>query len=225
MIIVATSSALVSPLVLEDVRVAQRRRIPRLALVSEKAAGSERRLQLSADLQIADIEKLVDYLAKLKSQRGGYLEYADPGIMFALGAPRSPSLKELEREEAKRKKLERQEYRREQALETQRGKLVHKINDRMQIGRREFVEVRLGSSETSSLSVGLMGTGSLTEELLPIVETMTIDLVSPNEAFEVTPQTRKTQLVTGELLLWCYARCSVFWTMAMGRSAKEAREA
>ena len=87
-----------------------------------------------------------------------------------------------------------------EALKVEEGKLVHKVGEQMRKGRRETVEARLGRVGTPNLALNLAGSGQLVEEDLAIVETMTVELISPDGAFEITPQTKNTQLVAGELL-------------------------
>ena len=70
----------------------------------------------------------------------------------------------------------------------------------MQVGVALPVEIRLGVEGASGLTFGLLGSGSLTEESLSVVETMTIELASPSGAFAIRARTPATQLVTSDIL-------------------------
>lgn len=85
------------------------------------------------------------------------------------------------------------------ALEKQAGQLVHKIPSRMKVGVTENVEVRLGRA-LQQIGHGLVGSGALTSEGLPVVETMTVTLDGSPDAFTIVRRTRSTQLVIGSLI-------------------------
>lgn len=61
-------------------------------------------------------------------------------------------------------------------LRAEAGKLVHKIPASMTRNVEEVIEVRLGRAEAHGLMTGLVGEGSLAQEDLLIVETMTVML-------------------------------------------------
>jgi hypothetical protein len=85
------------------------------------------------------------------------------------------------------------------ALERRAGQLIHRIPDSMRVGKTEVVEVRLGRAH-QDMTKGLMGSGDLTVEDLPIVETMTVDLYGSPGAFKIVRQSRATQLVKSSLI-------------------------
>jgi len=66
-------------------------------------------------------------------------------------------------------------------------------------GLAEVVEVRLGLAH-QEMTIGFMGSGSITIENLPIVETMTVHLYGSPGAFQITRQSRHTQLVVGSVI-------------------------
>lgn len=70
----------------------------------------------------------------------------------------------------------------------------------MQVGVVLPVEIRVGLEGTKGLTFGLLGSGALTQESLPVVETMTIELGSPSGAFTIRARTPATQLVTSDIL-------------------------
>jgi uncharacterized protein YjbJ (UPF0337 family) len=82
-----------------------------------------------------------------------------------------------------------------EALKVEAGRLVHKIPQRMWLGERETVEIRLGRKATKGLTRELSGRGLLREESVPIVESMTVSLHSREGEFEIQPQSEATQLV------------------------------
>lgn len=86
------------------------------------------------------------------------------------------------------------------ALEVEAGKLVHKIPNKMWLGEPETVEVRLGREAAAGLASGLVGRGALTEENIPIVETMSVSLYARGGAFEIERQSETTQLVKTDAL-------------------------
>ena len=86
------------------------------------------------------------------------------------------------------------------AVEVLDGKLVHRIPDLMRIAVPQTVEVRIGASDAGGLTDDVLGGGKLVEEDLPIVETMTVELVAPESAFDIVAQTPATQLVSSDLL-------------------------
>lgn len=80
------------------------------------------------------------------------------------------------------------------------GKIVHRIPKRMRKDVPEHVEVRVGTDEAKGLSYGLIGRGKLVTEDLSVVESMTVELVTPTGAFDVEAQSPSTQLVASEVL-------------------------
>jgi hypothetical protein len=101
---------------------------------------------------------------------------------------------------------------RKAALEKEAGQLNHKIPSRMRVGATEIIEVRLGRAH-QDIAVGLLGSGDLTAEELPIVETMTVDLFGSPDAFKIVRQSRATQLVKSSLI-W---KASAFDDQRFGR--------
>lgn len=87
----------------------------------------------------------------------------------------------------------------EGALEVEAGRLVHKIPERMWLGVPETLEVRLGRLEARDLAEGLAGRGGLTEQDIPIVETMSVSLYCKDRAFSIESQSDLTQLVMNDL--------------------------
>lgn len=88
----------------------------------------------------------------------------------------------------------------QRALATQRGKMVEKIPRRMQVGVREPVEIRLGTPEAQNLRNSLLGAGSVAEHDVDIVETMSVELFSPDGAFKVEGASPIVQLVRRDVL-------------------------
>jgi hypothetical protein len=86
------------------------------------------------------------------------------------------------------------------AVEAEAGRLAHKIPDRMWVGEPELVEVRLGREDASGLITGISGRGSLTTADIPIVETMSIALISSPGAFDIERQSETTQLVMNDVI-------------------------
>jgi len=82
-----------------------------------------------------------------------------------------------------------------EALEEEAGKLVYQIPSEMLTGRPEIVEVRIGVPEAANLTIGLVGSGKVVVRDLPIVETMTVQLVSHRDVFRIEPKSQATQLV------------------------------
>ncbi len=87
-----------------------------------------------------------------------------------------------------------------EALALQAGRLVHKIPQKMWVGEKETVEVRLGRAEAEKLTHGLVGRGALSSHDVPILETMSVSLYARGGAFEIERQSETTQLVAGEQL-------------------------
>jgi len=85
------------------------------------------------------------------------------------------------------------------AIEKEAGQLNHKIPSTMRVGATEVVEVRLGRAH-QDIAIGLLGSGNLTSEELPIIETMTVDLYGSPDAFRIVRQSRATQLVNSSLI-------------------------
>jgi len=88
----------------------------------------------------------------------------------------------------------------QESIEAEAGRLVHKIPDRMWVGEPEQVEVRLGREDAAGLTEGIAGRGSVTTADIPIVETMSITLVSSPGAFDIERQSETTQLVMNDLI-------------------------
>ena len=86
------------------------------------------------------------------------------------------------------------------AAPAEAGRLVHKIPDKMWVGEPEQVEVRLGREAAAGLVAGIAGRGPLTSQDIPIVETMSIMLVSGPGAFLIEPQSEASQLVVNDLI-------------------------
>jgi hypothetical protein len=86
------------------------------------------------------------------------------------------------------------------ALRVYAGKLVERIPRTMLVGRRELIEVRLGTEDTSALTRGLAGSGTLHAHDLPVVETMAVDLVSSDGAFDIEACSEREQLVRKDAL-------------------------
>lgn len=85
------------------------------------------------------------------------------------------------------------------ALEQEAGQLNHKMPTKMRVGSAEIVEVRIGRAHRD-IAMGLMGSGDLAVEELPIIETMTVDLYDSSGAFRIVRQSRQTQLVKSSLI-------------------------
>lgn len=75
------------------------------------------------------------------------------------------------------------------------GTLVHKIPNIMRIARPETIEVRVGGKDVAELALALQGSGDLVTHDLPIVETMTVTLDGPLDAFDIIARSEATQLV------------------------------
>lgn len=88
----------------------------------------------------------------------------------------------------------------QKSIEAEAGRLAHKIPDRMWVGEPEQVEVRLGREDAAGLTTALGGRGSLTTADIPIVETMSISLISSPGAFDIERQSETTQLVMNDLI-------------------------
>ena len=88
----------------------------------------------------------------------------------------------------------------DEALAVEAGRLVHKIPNKMWLGEQETVEVRLGRKETADLTEGLVGRGALTDEDLPVMESMAVILHSNSGAFDIEHQSEMTQLVMSDHL-------------------------
>jgi hypothetical protein len=85
------------------------------------------------------------------------------------------------------------------ALKKEAGQLAYQVPKTMRRGVAEIVEVRLGLAHRK-VTIGFMGSGDIAIENLPIVETMTVSLYGSPGAFQITRQSRGTQLVTGTLI-------------------------
>jgi hypothetical protein len=68
----------------------------------------------------------------------------------------------------------------------------------MWVGGPELVEVRLGREDATGLTAGIAGRGSLATADIPIVETMSITLISSPGAFDIERQSETTQLVIND---------------------------
>lgn len=86
------------------------------------------------------------------------------------------------------------------ALEVEAGRLTHRIPDKMWLGVEEVVEVRLGRAAATGLATGLLGSGKLTSEELPIVESMSVVLQAAPGAFEIEARAPDQQLVKRDVL-------------------------
>jgi len=80
-------------------------------------------------------------------------------------------------------------------VEAVTGALVHKIPNMMRIARPETIEVRVGGKDLAELALALQGSGDLVTHELPIVETMTVMLDGPLDAFDIIARSEATQLV------------------------------
>jgi len=85
------------------------------------------------------------------------------------------------------------------AAEQKAGQLTYQVPKTMRRGIADVVEVRLGLAH-QEMTIGFMGSGSITIENLPIVETMTVHLYGSPGAFQITRQSRHTQLVMGSVI-------------------------
>jgi hypothetical protein len=70
----------------------------------------------------------------------------------------------------------------------------------MWLGVQETVEVRLGPQVAAGIMQGLVGRGDIRAEDVPIVETMSVSLVSEPGAFDVVPRSQEVQLVKPDLV-------------------------
>ena len=86
------------------------------------------------------------------------------------------------------------------AAPAEAGRLVHKIPSKMRVGEPEQVEVRLGREAAAGLAAGIAGRGALTTQDIPIIETMSIMLVSSPGAFLIEQQSAATQLVMNDVI-------------------------
>jgi hypothetical protein len=83
-------------------------------------------------------------------------------------------------------------------LATQRGQMVEKIPREMTVDVREPVEIRIAREEIElpEISLGLVGTApNVTQHLIDVVETMTVELVAPSGAFTIETGSPSSQLV------------------------------
>ena len=110
--------------------------------------------------------------------------FIDGGILAALGGEYVPDTSE----------------RFNDTLKVYAGKLVEKIPRIMRVEKREQIEVRLGTEETPRLAFGLVGSGELVEHDLPVVETMAVDLYSPDDSFKVEAKSDREQLIKKDAL-------------------------
>jgi hypothetical protein len=99
------------------------------------------------------------------------------------------------------------------ALQIEAGRLVYQIPKRMWRGVPEKVEVRLGRVEAQALMQGFVGRGDLRIEGMPIVETMSVTLVSEPGTFDIVSQSERDQLVKPDLVR---APCCNYTTSADG---------
>jgi hypothetical protein len=87
-----------------------------------------------------------------------------------------------------------------QALEITAGQLVYQIPRKMWRDVPETIEVRLGTLEAQGIMQGFLGRGEVDTERLPIVETMTVSLVSPPGVFDIIECAQQSQLVKPDLV-------------------------
>jgi hypothetical protein len=84
-------------------------------------------------------------------------------------------------------------------FEKEAGQLVHRVPKKMCVGVTEVVEVQLGRARRD-IVVDIKGNDDMTNEDVPIVETLNVDLHGSPGAFDITRQSRQTQLVKGSLI-------------------------
>jgi hypothetical protein len=85
------------------------------------------------------------------------------------------------------------------ALEIEAGRLAYQIPDQMWLGVQETVEVHLGQMDAKGL-MDFAGRGDVRTEDMPIVETMSVSLMSEPGAFDIVPRSEKVQLVKPDLV-------------------------
>ena len=85
------------------------------------------------------------------------------------------------------------------ALQIESGRLVHRISSIMRAGIIESIDIRIGTGNTRSLTIGLAGRGQVAVENIPTVETMSVELFCQS-GIKLVRQSRRTQLVRGPLL-------------------------
>jgi hypothetical protein len=84
----------------------------------------------------------------------------------------------------------------QKALQVHEGRLIHKIPKEMRVGVSQSIEVRIGADmKIPEMAQGIGGSGLLTVHNLPVVETMAIDLYSPDGAFLIDARSEREQLV------------------------------
>lgn len=110
-------------------------------------------------------------------------------IMAAISGLRSPSVRRAPSADVDPRRV----------LEVENGKLVEKIPRKMVVGVREPVEVRLGR-QAENIGHGLVGSGTLTEHTVDIVETMAVELLAPDGAFTIEGASPTIQLVKRDVL-------------------------
>lgn len=88
----------------------------------------------------------------------------------------------------------------QKTLRVYAAKLVEKFPRNMTVGRREQLEARLGIELTPHLVMGLYGSGPIQLHDLPAVETMALDLYSPDAAFSIEACSAREQLITKDIL-------------------------
>ena len=93
------------------------------------------------------------------------------------------------------------------------------------VGEPELVEVRLGRQDAAGLATGLGGRGSLTTTDTPIVETMSITLVSSPGAFDIERQSETTQLVMNDVIAGSAFGKERVRVLDMARHPEEGRRA
>lgn len=83
------------------------------------------------------------------------------------------------------------------ALEAEAGKLAYQVPTDMRKGRCEIVEVRLGRPDAKGILTAFEGRSPVVEESLPIVQTMTVELIGSAAAFLIEKRyATSTQSVT-----------------------------
>ena len=86
------------------------------------------------------------------------------------------------------------------ALEVEAGRLAYQIPEGMWVGVQETVEVRLGAVIANQIMQEFVGRGDVKLEHVPIVETMSVSLVSDPGEFDIVPRSKEVQLVKPDLV-------------------------
>lgn len=114
-----------------------------------------------------------------------------------------PICPEVEEESERARSAAQQETDRiRDASEVESGKLIEKISRTMKLNVRQSIEIRLGSKNvpTEAMAQALTGSSSLSEHDIDIVEAMSVEVFSPDGAFDIEPASPKRQLVKRTLL-------------------------